>query len=166
MWGQRSSCYAAAVGTHFLAKLHQLQNTVENMDCHQNHPLDRLDEHVDFMGEAANKLGWFIDELNSHMDTQDVQIDQLATMVKNLIGKTEKQQKEIKNLKSNCEMQCKIINTLTAKVIALEQCMEDVCHDWSLLAMFLAFFFLFFAPSSHVTQVTLQENKQKHQITR
>ena len=31
------------------------------------------------------------------------------------------------------------------------------CHDFTLLAMFLALFFLLFAPSSRVTRVTLQE---------
>ena len=34
------------------------------------------------------------------------------------------------------------------------------CHDFTLLAMFLALFFLLFASSSHVTQVTLQENNK------
>jgi hypothetical protein len=47
-------------------------------------------------------------------------------MVNNLVGKTEMQAKEIKGLKNNQEEQRKVINTLTTKVIALEQCVEDV----------------------------------------
>jgi hypothetical protein len=47
-------------------------------------------------------------------------------MVNDLVGKTEAQAKEIKNLKSDRELHCKVINTMTAKVIALEQCVEDV----------------------------------------
>ena len=34
------------------------------------------------------------------------------------------------------------------------------CHDFTLLAMFLALFFLLFTPSSCVTQITLQENNK------
>jgi hypothetical protein len=67
-----------------------------------------------------------IDELNNCVDTQDIQIEQLANMVNNLIRKMEKQQKEIKDLKSDQEMHCKVINTLMAKVIALEECVEGV----------------------------------------
>jgi hypothetical protein len=72
---------------------------------------------IDFMGEASDKLGRFINEFNNRIDTQDVQIEQLANMV-NLIGKVEGQQKEIKLFKSNHEEH--------HKVIALEECVEDV----------------------------------------
>jgi predicted RNase H-like nuclease (RuvC/YqgF family) len=106
---------------HLLAKLHQLQYTVENVDHYQNHPLGRLDKHVDFMGEALDKLGRFINELNNCMNTQDVQIEQLANMVNNLVRKV-----EVKSLKANREEHCKVINTLMVKVITLEQCVEDV----------------------------------------
>ena len=47
-------------------------------------------------------------------------------MVNDLVGKVESQAKEIKLLKSNQEDQCKVINHLTAKLIALEECVEDV----------------------------------------
>jgi hypothetical protein len=39
---------------------------------------------------------------------------------------TEGQAKEIKLLKSNCEEHRRVINMLTAKVITMEQCVEDV----------------------------------------
>jgi predicted nucleic acid-binding Zn-ribbon protein len=57
---------------------------------------------------------------------QVVQIEQLANMVNDLIGRTEKQAKEIKGLKDNREEHRKVINTLTTKVIAVEECLEDV----------------------------------------
>jgi RNase adaptor protein for sRNA GlmZ degradation len=107
------------VGTHLLAKVHKLQSSVEEVGRLQNHPLDHLDKHIDFMREASNKLGRFINKLNSCIDAQDIQIDQLATMVNDLIGKVEGQQKEIKLLKSNCKEHRKVINTLTVKVIVL-----------------------------------------------
>jgi hypothetical protein len=62
----------------------------------------------------------------SEIDAQDIQIKQLANMVNNLVGKTENQANEIKGLKCNWEEHRKVINTLTAKMIALEQCVEDV----------------------------------------
>ena len=42
----------------------------------------------------------------------------------------------------------------------------SLCHDFTLLAMFLALFFLFLAPSSRVTQVTLQETTKTSYNTR
>ena len=57
---------------------------------------------------------------------QDVQIDQLANMVIDLVGTVESQAKEIKLLKTNQEDQRKVINRLTAKFIALEECIEDI----------------------------------------
>jgi uncharacterized coiled-coil protein SlyX len=71
-------------------------------------------------------VGSVVDELNDRINLQDVQIEQLASMVNDLVGKVEGQAKEIKNLKANRESHCKVINTMTAKVIALEQCMEDI----------------------------------------
>ena len=47
-------------------------------------------------------------------------------MVNDLVRKVEEQAKEIKTLKTNREEHCQVINTLTAKVITMEQCMEDV----------------------------------------
>ena len=67
-----------------------------------------------------------VDELNTRIDAQDVQINQLVNMVNDLVGKVESQAKEIKLLKSNQEDQRKVINCLTAKFITLEECMEDV----------------------------------------
>ena len=47
-------------------------------------------------------------------------------MVNDLIGTMESQAKEIKQLKSNQETQRKVLNNLTTKFIALEECVEDV----------------------------------------
>jgi uncharacterized protein YoxC len=92
----------------------------------QSHLVDCLEKHLDFIGEASDRVGKVVDELNSWIDVQEVQIEQLANMVNDLIRKTKGQAKEIKLLKNNCEEHHKVINTLTAKVIALEQCVEDV----------------------------------------
>jgi hypothetical protein len=126
MWGQRSSCYAATVRSHLLAKIHHPESSLGDVDCSQSHPIDCLEEHMDFVGGTSNCIGRVVDELNNCIDAQDVQIDQLANMVNDLVGKTEGQSKEIKSLKAGREEHCKVINTLTAKVIALEQCVEDV----------------------------------------
>ena len=99
MWGQRNSKYAAAVGTQLLAKIHVLDNKIGRVDCQQNHPVDRLDERIDFVGEAADRVGKVVDELNNRIGIQDVQINQLANMVNNLVGKVENQANEIKGLK-------------------------------------------------------------------
>jgi chromosome segregation ATPase len=88
--------------------------------------LDRLEEHVDFVGDASDRVGRDIDELNSRIDAQDIQIDQLANMVNDLIRKVESQAKEIKDLKTSRGEHRQVIKTLTAKVITLEQCVEDV----------------------------------------
>ena len=89
MAGQRQVKYTAAVGTQLLAKLHVLHNKVVHLDQHQDHPIDRLDECINFVGEATNRVGKVVDELNNHIDVQDVQIDQLANMVNDLIRKVE-----------------------------------------------------------------------------
>jgi hypothetical protein len=67
-----------------------------------------------------------VDELNSCIDVHDVQIQQLANMVNDLVGKVEGQAKVIKDLKESREEQRKVINRMTAKVIALEQCTKDI----------------------------------------
>jgi chromosome segregation ATPase len=121
-----NSKYTTTVGVQLLAKIHMLDNKIRRVDHQQNHPVDRLEEHLDFIGEASDHVGKVIDELNSHIDMQEVQIEQLANVVNNLVGKTKKQAKEIKGLKDNREEHHKVINTLTAKVFTLEQCVEDV----------------------------------------
>jgi methyl-accepting chemotaxis protein len=126
MWGQRSSKYAAAVVTQLLAKIHMLDNKIGHVDQQQNHPVNRLDEHIEFVGEATDQVGKVVDELNSHIDVQDVQIQQLANMVNNLVGKVEGQAKAIKVLKESREEQHKVINRMTVKVIALERYTEDI----------------------------------------
>ena len=126
MAGQHQAKYAAAVGTQLLAKIHMLHNKVDQLDYQQDHPIDHLDERIDFVGEATNCVGKVVDELNNRIDAQDMQINQLANMVNDLIGKVESQSKEIKLLKSNQEDQCKVINHFTTKLIALEECVEDV----------------------------------------
>ena len=67
-----------------------------------------------------------MDELNKRINLQDVQINQLADMVNDLVGKMEGQTQEIKDLQADREVHRKVINTMTAKVIALEQCVEDI----------------------------------------
>ena len=126
MAGQHQAKYTAAVGTQLLAKIHILHDKVDWLDHQQDHPIDHLDECIDFVGEATDHVGKVIDELSNRIDAQDVQINQLANMVNDLIGKVESQAKVIKLLKSNQEDQRKVINRLTAKFIALEECMEDV----------------------------------------
>ena len=118
--------YAATVGSQLLAKIHVLHKKMICLDQRQDHPIDCLDERVDFVGEATDCVGRVVDELNHRIDVQDVQIDQLANMVNDLVGMVESQAKEIKLLKSNQETQHKVLNNLTDKFIALEECMEDV----------------------------------------
>jgi chromosome segregation ATPase len=126
MWGQRNSKYAAAVGTQLLLKIHCLELQLRDISHLQNHPVDKLQEQIDFVGDAVDCVGRVVDELNDRINLQDVQIEQLANMVNDLVGEVEGQAKEIKNLKADRESHHKVINTMTAKVIALEQCMEDV----------------------------------------
>jgi hypothetical protein len=126
MAGQRNAKYAAAVGTQLLAKIHILDSKVECVSRQQNHPIDHLDEHIDFVREASDCVGKVVDELNNRIDMQDVQIKQLANMVNDLVGKVENQANEIKGLKRNREGHRKVINNLTAKLIAMGGCLEDV----------------------------------------
>ena len=126
MAGQHQAKYAATIGTQLLAKIHALHEKMICLDQRQDHPIDHLDERVNFIGEATDRVGRVVDELNSRIDTQDVQIEQLANMVNNLVRTVESQAKEIKLLKSNQENQRKVLNNLTAKFITLEECVEDV----------------------------------------
>jgi archaellum component FlaC len=126
MWGQRNSKYAAAVGTQLLSKIHCLESQLRDVGHLQNHPVDKLQEQVNFVGDATDRVGRVVDKLNKHINLQDVQIEQLANMVNDLVGKVEGQAKEIKNLKADRESHQKVINMMTAKVITLEQCVEDV----------------------------------------
>ena len=126
MASQRQVKYASAVGVQLLAKIHVLHEKMIRLDQRQDHPIDRLDERVDFVGEANDRVGRVVDELNSRIDAQDVQIKQLANMVNDLVGMVESQAKEIKQLRSNQETQRKVLNNLTAKFIALEECVEDI----------------------------------------
>jgi uncharacterized coiled-coil protein SlyX len=107
-------------------KIHVLDNKIGRIDRQQNHPVDHLEECIDFIGDMSDCVGKVVDELNNCIDAQEVQIEQLANMVNDLIGKTKKQAKEIRVLKDNCEEHRKVINTLTIKIIALEQCVEDI----------------------------------------
>ena len=91
-----------------------------------DHPIDCLDECLNFVGEATDHVGRVVDKLNNRIDMQDIQIEQLANMVNDLVGTVEGQAKEIKQLKSNQETQRKVLNNLTAKFITLEECVEDI----------------------------------------
>jgi hypothetical protein len=126
MWGQRNSKFAAAVGTQLLTKIHCLGSQLGDISHQQNHPINRLEEHLNFIGDAGNWVGQVVGELNHRIDLQDIQIAQLANMVNDLVGKTEVQAKKIKGLKSDREAHCKVINMMTLKIIALEQCVEDI----------------------------------------
>jgi uncharacterized coiled-coil protein SlyX len=125
-WGQRESKYTTTIGTQLLAKIHVLDNKIGCVDRTQNHLVDRLEEHLDFIGDASDRVGKVVDELNGRIDCQDVQIQQLANMVNDLIGKVEGQAKAIKSLKEGWEEQRKVINRMTAKIIGLEQYCEDI----------------------------------------
>jgi methyl-accepting chemotaxis protein len=126
MWGQRNSKYTTAVGVQLLAKIHCLESQLRDVSRLQNHPVDRLQEQTDLVGDAMDRVGRVVDEANERVNLQDAQINQLADMVNDLVGRSEKQAVEIKNLKADRETHHKVINTLTAKVIALEECVEDV----------------------------------------
>ena len=126
MAGQQQAKYAAVVGTQLLSKIHVLHKKMLCLDHRQDHPIDRLEERIDFMGDASDCIGRVVDELNGRIDAQDVQIEQLANMVNDLIRKVERQAKEIKEYKTTQECHRKVINTLTTKLIALEESIEDV----------------------------------------
>jgi hypothetical protein len=64
-WGQRNSEYTATVGTQLPAKIHMLDNKIGQVDCQQNHPVDHLEEHLNFIGEASDHVGRVVDELNN-----------------------------------------------------------------------------------------------------
>jgi hypothetical protein len=68
----------------------------------QNHPVDRLQEQTNF--NAVDRVGRVVDELNKRINLQDVQINQLADMVNDLVGKTEGQTQEIKDLQADREV--------------------------------------------------------------
>ena len=125
MAGQRQAKYAATVGTQLLSKIHVLHEKITHLDRRQDHPVDRLEECIDFVRDASDHVGRVVDELNSRIDAQDVQIEQLANMVNDLVGK-ESQAKEIKEYKTTQECHRKVINTLTAKLIALGESVEEV----------------------------------------
>jgi methyl-accepting chemotaxis protein len=90
-WGQRNLKFTAAIGIQLLAKIHCLESQLGDVGCRQNHPVDRLEECIDFIGEASNHVGGVVDKLNSRIDAQEVQIEQLANMVNDLVEKTEGQ---------------------------------------------------------------------------
>ena len=51
MAGQRQVKYATTVGTQLLAKIHVLHDKVVRLDQRQDHPIDCLDEHINFVGK-------------------------------------------------------------------------------------------------------------------
>ena len=55
MASQRQAKYAAAVGTQLLSKIHVLHEKVIRLDQRQDHPIDCLDEHINFVGDAADR---------------------------------------------------------------------------------------------------------------
>jgi hypothetical protein len=103
MWGQRNSKYATTIGVQLLSKIHCLELQLRDVGRLQNLPVDRCNKRIDFIGDAADRVGSVVDELNDWINLQDVQIKQLANMVNDLVGKVEGQAKEIKNLKADRE---------------------------------------------------------------
>ena len=65
MWGQCSSKYMATVGTQLMTKIHLLLSKVEDTTCVQNYPVDCLSDCIDFIGEVSDRVGGFVDKLNS-----------------------------------------------------------------------------------------------------
>ena len=65
MASQRNTKYATTVGTQLLANVYMLSDKVDQLDCRQNHPIDCLDECIDFVGEATDCVGKVMDELNN-----------------------------------------------------------------------------------------------------
>jgi hypothetical protein len=65
MWGQQNSKYAATLGTQLLAKIHVLDNKIGCVNCQQNHPVNRLDEHIDFISDTLDHVGKMVNELNT-----------------------------------------------------------------------------------------------------
>jgi hypothetical protein len=122
MWGQRSSCYAAMDGTQLLAKIHQLQLSIDGVGCLQHH---RLAKHVDFVGDASDRVGRVVDELNNCIDMQDIQINQLANVVSELVGEVEGQKKGLDVCKKSIEEHCKVISNLTTKLMMLDNHVRD-----------------------------------------
>jgi cell division protein FtsL len=49
-----------------------------------------LGECINFIGEASDDVGRVINELNGRIDAQEVQIEQLANMVNDLVRRTER----------------------------------------------------------------------------
>jgi hypothetical protein len=83
-----------------------------------------LEEHIDFISES-DCVGRVVDKLNGHIDAQEVQIKQLANMVNDL-WEDRRTGQENQGIELDHEGHHKVINTLTHKIIALEQCVEDV----------------------------------------
>ena len=57
MASQRQAKYATTVGTQLLSKIHVLHEKVIRLDQRQDHPIDCLDECIDFAGDAADRVG-------------------------------------------------------------------------------------------------------------
>ena len=57
MASQRQAKYATMVGTQLLSKIHVLHEKVIHSDQRQDHPIDCLDECIDFAGDAADRVG-------------------------------------------------------------------------------------------------------------
>jgi hypothetical protein len=61
MWGQRNSKYTAAVGTQLLAKIHCLESQLRDVSRLQNHPVDKLQEQTNLVGDAVDRVGRVVD---------------------------------------------------------------------------------------------------------
>ena len=101
MFGQWSAYYAATIGSHLLAKVHHLESSLGAVNCHQNHLVDCLSKRINFVGEVSDRVDCVVDKLNGCINAQDIQIEQLANMINDLVRKVEGQAKEIKMLKTN-----------------------------------------------------------------
>jgi archaellum component FlaC len=122
-WTQCLSCYATIVRIPLWGQIHQLHLVVENIVLSQNHPLDQLSKCINFVGDHSYKIGKMVDGLHDHIEEQDIKINQLATMVSNLVGTVEAQ-KELEICKKAIEDQCQIINTMTTKYMQVNDHLE------------------------------------------
>jgi hypothetical protein len=120
--------YATIFGINLLAQIHQLHLAIEGLSLSQNHPLDQLSEHADFMGDHINSVGKVMDVMSEQITKQDTNIAQLANMVNNLIGVTEAQKKELESHKKSLKDHCQVINMMTVKYMSANDHIEGL--EW------------------------------------
>jgi hypothetical protein len=71
-------------------------------------------------------MGRVMDKLHDQINKQDVKVEQLANIVNELVGTVKAQRKELAVHKMSLNKHCQVINTLTAKLMHMDDCMEEV----------------------------------------